>query len=442
MTVLVLNDGVDSCDGRRMGCNSSKNDAVAQSPQDVRAPLPESPGGVSTSGGAQPKKSMAGLPPNAQGQTPGVMVAAQSQATDASAYFELGALLASVESGAIAPLRGRWLVKLQEEGGVLKRRQDLPPEAFWSPSELRRVATALGNNFGCLFVALSYRWLTKEHPDPDGFHLKIVASVAKLYMGLAGSRADHSPLVKAFSNIGVETDFALFWDFASLHQPPRSDAQTALFKEGLKLSNKWYGHAHTVCWMQSELPDTFDGVAYENSGWCFVEAAISAAIKIGLNRLDLGKRTGRAMDWCYGSDSYMPEARLDCVCAGQRLPPPTPETVSRLLETEKVFTNRADVATVANLYRSFFEVVTSSVEHLDVSKLAWGDEEVWLLAQVLPQFEKLSTLDLSGNQIGPVGAKDIAEFCAVSGSLTSVGASPELQPTGPALTHFFLACTD
>ena len=40
-----------------------------------------------------------------------------------------------------------------------------------------------------------------------------------------------------------------------------------------------------------------------------------------------------------------------------------------------MFTNQADVATVANLYRSFFEVVTSSVEHLDVSKFGTEFEQ-------------------------------------------------------------------
>ena len=34
------------------------------------------------------------------------------------------------------------------------------------------------------------------------------------------------------------------------------------------------------------------------------------------------------------------------------------------------------------------------------------------------------------------GAKAIAALCAVRASLTSVRASPELQPNGPALTHF------
>ena len=49
------------------------------------------------------------------------------------------ALLDSVASGAIAPLRGSWLVALQASGGRLARRQDLPSEAFFSAGELRRL---------------------------------------------------------------------------------------------------------------------------------------------------------------------------------------------------------------------------------------------------------------------------------------------------------------
>ena len=49
-------------------------------------------------------------------------------------------------------------------GGRLQRRQDLPAEAHWTAAELRRVAEALGDNFGVLFVALSYRWLSQGDP--------------------------------------------------------------------------------------------------------------------------------------------------------------------------------------------------------------------------------------------------------------------------------------
>ena len=150
---------------------------------------------------------------------------AKLRAASPSTYFEVDALLASVESGAIAPLRGRWLVGLHERGGRLKRRQDMPAEAFWSAAELRRLAARLGDGFGVLFVALSYRWLSRQHPDPDAFHLAIVAAVAKRYLGLAGESflREMSPLLRAFESAGLDepADFALFWDFSSLHQPPR-----------------------------------------------------------------------------------------------------------------------------------------------------------------------------------------------------------------------------
>ena len=310
-------------------------------------------------------------------------------------YFDVDALIDSVECGAIAPLRGSWIVKLYEEGGSLKRRQDLPPEAFWSAADLRKAAQKLGKKFGVLFVALSYRWLTKDHPDPNGFHLAIIAAVAKLYMGHGdGGARSFSHLVQECKSVQLEVDFALFWDFGSLFQTPRSEKQTALFKQGLKLSNIWYGHTHSVCWMQSELPKDFTGADYETSGWCFVEAAISALVKVGLNRLDLRRRTKDEL--CYGHESVPDHAKyrhLDWNCAGQRLPPPTPEHVKHLLETQKKFTNNSDVSVVANLYKNFFENIASSVETMDVSNLQWGAHEAKELCNVLMRFDKLSSLE-------------------------------------------------
>ena len=323
---------------------------------------------------------------------PSVSVKPQKSKPSSRDYFDVDALLDSVESGAIAPLRGSWLVKLHEEGGRLKRRQDLPPEAFWSAADLRKAAQKLGKKFGVLFVALSYRWLTRDHCDPNGFHLAIVAAVAKLYMGLSGHAASDSPLVAACRSEQLDVDFALFWDFASLFQMPRSKEQTPLFKQGLKLSNIWYGHEYSACWMQGELPKDYTGANYETSGWCFVEAAISALVKLGLSRLDLRRRTERALEWCYGADWFVAEARLDCVCAGQRLPPPTPEHVKHLLETQKKFTNNSDVGVVADLYKDFFETIASSVETMDLSNLQWGAPEVKALCNVLTRFDKLSSI--------------------------------------------------
>ena len=333
-------------------------------------------------------------------------------ALDDDTYFDAKALLASVESGAIAPLRGRWLVELHKQGGRLRRRQDLPSEAFWTAAELRDAATKLGDDFGVLFVALSYRWLSRSHPDPDGFHLGLVASVAELYLNLAG-RGDGteypSQLTQAFQSRGLgEADFALFWDFASLHQAPRTDPETACFKQGLKLSNVWYGHSRSVVWMQSMLPDGFQGATYDLSGWCFVEAAISAAIKPGFQRLDLALRTKTAMECAYGPEKPgNSEYKLACVCARKRLPPPSPEMVAALLQTEKKFTNSADIGQVAALYAAFFAKVTS-VRSLDFRGLGWEDAEANALAAVLPRFGALTSLDVSQNRLGQTAAKALA----------------------------------
>ena len=186
-------------------------------------------------------------------------VGAQSQADrQEHAFFAADALIASVESGAIALLSGRWIIKLRKSGGRLKRRQDLPAEAFLGVDELRRLVKKLGNDWGLLLVAISYRWLTAEHPDPDGFHLAIIAQVAELYLDpptggppapMAGTSpalrtnsrraAKHlSPLVEAFDRAGLCTkkigedgrellydcsavEFGVLWEFGFLHKPPK-----------------------------------------------------------------------------------------------------------------------------------------------------------------------------------------------------------------------------
>ena len=127
---------------------------------------------------------------------------------------------------------------------------------------------------GLLFVVLSYRWLSGPHPDPDGFHLALVANM----IGDCGhTNLGHFSHVRRmiFEPLGLadEADFALFWDFPSLFQEPRSHSQLVLFRIGLKSSNIWYGHAHTVVWMQPSLPKGFEGNTYDESGACPAPAA-------------------------------------------------------------------------------------------------------------------------------------------------------------------------
>ena len=340
-------------------------------------------------------------------------------------YFGVETLLKSVESGAIAPIKGTWLIGLHKRGGRLARRQDLPPEAFWTADELRRVALALGDDFGLLFVSLSYKWLTKvrkgrdpDHPDPNGYHLGIVASVVELYLGLTGIGSN---LADAFEERELgPPELAMFWDFSSLHQEPRTDAETTLFGQGMDLSTVWYGHSRTVVWMQTEVPEGFEGIPYATSGWCFMEAQVSAAVKPGFLRLDLARRTKKAMDYKYGPSDSDPEACLANVCAQHRPPPPSPERVRHLLQTVQRFTNPADWEKVSELYGAFFESITQVIA-LNFRGLNWGPADGVELGKVLPRFLALQTLDLGRNDLGPTGGTAIAEYLKSGvGFLTSV----------------------
>ena len=248
-------------------------------------------------------------------------------------------------------------------------------------------------------------------------------------------------------------------DFASLYQKPRDGDCERLFLPGLRASNVWYGHELSVCWMQTELPPGFAeqmkaaelAQSYEESGWvrtaspprtlrapaqlsvhttslapsptllcvcllsrvcraqAFVEATISAGLKVGKRRLDLAKRTKQAMEYAYGG-KWSPDSMLESVCATERFLPLLPDEVKRRLEHEKTFTSKADVGVVDELYRFFFYNAARFATRLDFHGLVQGEKDVQQLVGVLPSFASLTTLDLSSNRMGAAGAREIAAY--------------------------------
>ena len=88
-------------------------------------------------------------------------------ALSSDAFYGPDALIDSLASGAIAGLRGSYVLQMVERGERIKRRQDMPAEAFMPAAELRRLVEKIGKGYthrfagacdwGLLFVALSYR---------------------------------------------------------------------------------------------------------------------------------------------------------------------------------------------------------------------------------------------------------------------------------------------
>lgn len=305
-------------------------------------------------------------------------------------YENIDGMMKAVDSGVIAPLRFSYLKMLFETGRRMERRQDLPDEAFWTAEDLRNTLLRLSGQTQCSVVfVLSYRWLTQLHPDPDGFHLRLVVTFMKEHMDLY--HLDET---------------ALFWDFGSLFQKPRSPDEEVMFEEGLKNSNVWYGHTKNTVLIQSHLPPGFNGPAYDQSGWCFVESAMSSVIKSTWNRYDLGKLM--LDNGTLSVDLF--RARTE------RRPPQTPEKVGHILKNDKVFTNSSDANVVAGIYKRFFDELATA-KTLSFTLLRWNAENMRDLGDCLPRFKLLSELDLSFNLLEDHGAEVLADAIQVNTSL-------------------------
>ena len=190
-------------------------------------------------------------------------------------------------SGAVALLDAQWIISHAEARGVLTRRQALPKEAFLSLADLVEATNEYADWLPV--AALSYPWLTKDHPDPRGANLARVARALKVLL----SEPVYIP------RLGV------FWDFGSLHQHPdpangvvRTEEQNALFKQGLGCLGTLYSHPHTWVLRLTSFPDGHKAedqaegtnvAKYFDRGWCATENAWASLTKARYLSLDLGK---------------------------------------------------------------------------------------------------------------------------------------------------------
>ncbi|EOD15523.1 hypothetical protein EMIHUDRAFT_245788 [Emiliania huxleyi CCMP1516] len=323
-------------------------------------------------------------------------------------------------SGAVALLDAQWIISHAEAGGVLSHRQALPKEAFLSLADL--VEATRTDSF-LPVAALSYPWLTKDHPDPRGANLARVARALKALLNCNGGRI---------------TRLGAFWDFGSLHQHPnpsgnflglfkrfRTEEQNALFKQGLGCLGTLYSHPHTRVLRLTSFPDGHKAedqaegtnvAKYFDRGWCFTEASWASLTKAGDLSLDLGKM--RDGVW-YGLRNFTE----DCTEDGGRRPPLLPSVFAAELETKSFTNGKDDKPLVKRLYEAAFEEQFGKATKLNYRGLGWGGAEAAQLAEVLasgaaPRLEKL---DLYDNKIGDEGCK------ALAAALGKEGAAPRLE---------------
>ena len=148
----------------------------------------------------------------------------------------------------VALIDAEWILQWKKP---LPCRQQLPDEAMFKGSV---------DSGPVVILAVSYPWLTKMHPDPERWHLKIIQHYLHLYFTLENRGFDQRKGEASLRDpTGRGKRVAIFWDWLSLfqeHNPggARTEEQLASFNRALKNINLWYGNSETMVWRLTKLP--------------------------------------------------------------------------------------------------------------------------------------------------------------------------------------------
>mmetsp|Transcript_33760 Transcript_33760/g.73471 ORF Transcript_33760/g.73471 Transcript_33760/m.73471 type:complete len:413 (+) Transcript_33760:116-1354(+) len=307
-------------------------------------------------------------------------------------------------------LKGKWLMEWSEKHEPLPRRQSLPEGSTWAPQELMPLLRA-----GSVEpVAISYCWLTPEHPDPKGEQASLIALAVKVRL-----QAERDEAVD---------DLAIFFDWCSLYQKERTPAQGESFDRALKDVNLWYAHQLVSVWMLTEIPEGWTGVkCYTERGWPSFEYGVSTMITPSWRVIDISLLRSPPESWTHDSRNTI-QWQSDVSgyhdgsggkCKARRPAPLMPQQFADLLAT-KTFTNNADHSFVAKKYKTTFDEVISCAQSLDFAGLGWGDMEFVQLSECLCLCSQCRSLNLSSNKDG--GADGINAIMKALGASSTISA--------------------
>ena len=192
-----------------------------------------------------------------------------------------------------------------------------------------------------MIFSVSYCWLSVDHPDPHGFHLKTVQKVVEVYVKVSKEKSDveyNDGDAYYWKDAGVrlgagsdrseggkERIVGIFLDWDALPQDKpkglRTEEEESIFFAGLGNINLWYAHMKMIMVILDNLPpdqpaasawiDAKTGVfrpamvrkGHPESGWTMFEAMIGwfATRPWDLLRIDLAQRE-RLLAGTYGED--------------------------------------------------------------------------------------------------------------------------------------------
>jgi len=160
-----------------------------------------------------------------------------------------GPIRLRLRDGTIRLLRCDWLADEASDrflatsptggGPVIRRRQDMPDEAFVPPAEAEKLFASGERKV----LVLSYGWHTGPHPDPTGMVMREVRRYLR----------DHPST----------HDCGLFWDMASRPQPPCTDEEREIGNKALMVMSSFYASITGTTVIQQKAiphrPSLYDG---------------------------------------------------------------------------------------------------------------------------------------------------------------------------------------
>jgi len=314
---------------------------------------------------------------------------------DDSRYRKLDSVVKLLREGDVRLLKGRWLVEEGARMGRWPARQELEvafPHALWGPEELQMDMqdsefADFADSKGTLvkIVSVSYCWWSREHPDPDALQATHLRQVLEEFMATYKCNA------------------ALFLDYCSLPQMPRTSDEDACFKRCLENMHIWYAHRRIKVWLLRGL--ALGTRKYRFRGWPTFELAVST---MAHERKDVIDITSFSM-----TQDYVANLRRLQV---KRPPVERPDEFRKALDKLE-FSNPEDKEVVASLYAKTFAEVMGLATKLDFSMQRWNSESAISLAKALPHCRSLESLDLQINAIGDRGATAVAEALQHCGSV-------------------------
>jgi len=295
-------------------------------------------------------------------------------------YREWDSIRAALETGDTVLIRGSWVEQVYYSGESLPCRQDLPDDAIWKVEDLMQDVQDYKRPTPQI-LALSHCWLSDEHPDPENFNLYTFA-----------------PLLRHFAqSCRVSTDsVAIFYDWCSLPQEPRDEAQEESFKRAMNYVELWYSHWKSQVWLLTGVPEEVS--LYKERGWCHFERALATMALPTDQVLDLGALRQNWQNW----------TQVVRECQAPKMPPATPEQFDNDLY-KRSFKHEEDRELCVPKYTEVFQEVMGSVTELWYGGLGWSDFEAEKLALVLPLCTELREIELRGNIIADAGAYSLAD---------------------------------